>query len=565
MLKNRLYQLFTAALILTIAFISANAQTPKDGNVPANLPLPVAIQAPAQDEPWLVTIIHEVDLLEIQAVLLKRGIQMRIDTQTSNFKPINVTTGIVIDHEGHILTRLININPEAGEKGVGKINILLPSGEQKEAHFVGIDGPSGFCLLAVDNLNIAPAPLATTASLESGGAVTLLNVEFERRSRLEVVKNLSRKLLSQIGKIAQFPNQALFSVSMANGYAHNSVSYGVVMNNNREILGIPDNIQNNSLQVFTAPEAYRAARRVIARKGNVPRGWLGISCKDISELPPSEFAKLGLPPQAKGVYIGYVVPNSPAESSGLRKGDVVISLNYQPLNSNSQFLSAISLQPAGENIEVDYWRNGLLNKLSLVLGERGYSSVYMPDDVEERAHQAFAKDELQSIDEYLQNCRNAYQELISKQANNNDIQANKQLQALINQMSELESKKDRLAKQLNLSNQMFQNFDQLWLGIKSAELPALSSEPNSPTPKPLLHGVRVIEILPKSLAQQAGLQVGDIIYKLDGYLINSKDDVGQALLNLKRSRASSFQTFIKRNNEDLTIRVSLPAGPNNRK
>ncbi|MBL8196749.1 MAG: hypothetical protein JNM06_23350, partial [Blastocatellia bacterium] len=59
-----------------------------------------------KDQPWLVTIVHEINLSEIRSSLLKRGIKTKLPSEKlTKFQPTNVTTGIVVDQKGHILTK----------------------------------------------------------------------------------------------------------------------------------------------------------------------------------------------------------------------------------------------------------------------------------------------------------------------------------------------------------------------------------------------------------------------------------------------------------------------------
>src|ERR1051326_1215677 len=151
----RTISLLPAVLIALLA-VMANGQSASKVAAGASSPPPVTI------EPWLVTVVHQINIQDLQSSLAQRGIKVK-PLGLNNLQPININTGIVIDRAGHILTRLVNINPESGISGVGSITVLLPSGEQRPAKFIGMDGPSGFCLISVENLNVEPANLASQA------------------------------------------------------------------------------------------------------------------------------------------------------------------------------------------------------------------------------------------------------------------------------------------------------------------------------------------------------------------------------------------------------------------
>jgi len=57
----------------------------------------------------------------------------------------------------------------------------------------------------------------------------------------------------------------------------------------------------------------------------------------VQNLTPSLRARLGLPRGVKGVVINDLDPDSPAAQAGLQPGDVIESINRQPVNSVDDF------------------------------------------------------------------------------------------------------------------------------------------------------------------------------------------------------------------------------------
>jgi serine protease Do len=58
---------------------------------------------------------------------------------------------------------------------------------------------------------------------------------------------------------------------------------------------------------------------------------------EVQNLRPSIREQLGLPPNVRGVVISNLDPNSPAARAGLQPGDVIQSINRQPVESASDF------------------------------------------------------------------------------------------------------------------------------------------------------------------------------------------------------------------------------------
>lgn len=66
---------------------------------------------------------------------------------------------------------------------------------------------------------------------------------------------------------------------------------------------------------------------------------------------------LGIHPQRPSTRLGKVLPNSPAHQAGLRKGDVVKSVNGKPVNSWGEWVQAVAEHP-GQTLVVDIERQG---------------------------------------------------------------------------------------------------------------------------------------------------------------------------------------------------------------
>ena len=67
----------------------------------------------------------------------------------------------------------------------------------------------------------------------------------------------------------------------------------------------------------------------------------------VQDLTPSIRSQLGLPTDVRGVVISDLDPDSPAAQAGLQPGDVIQSINRQPVNSVADF-NRLAAQATGE-------------------------------------------------------------------------------------------------------------------------------------------------------------------------------------------------------------------------
>jgi S1-C subfamily serine protease len=93
------------------------------------------------------------------------------------------------------------------------------------------------------------------------------------------------------------------------------------------------------------------AKRVleqIIETGTVTRGWFGVDVADITPSSPSPSGLKG----TRGAIVGAIERGSPAEKSGIKLGDVIVSVNGKPVANTSATLAAIAGDAPGKSVPV---------------------------------------------------------------------------------------------------------------------------------------------------------------------------------------------------------------------
>jgi serine protease Do len=81
-------------------------------------------------------------------------------------------------------------------------------------------------------------------------------------------------------------------------------------------------------------------------------GWLGVRIRDLTEQEMEEIArKVGLR-EGYGVLIAQVMKETPAESSGLREGDLVVAIDGRPIVETRSLQRLVGATPAGRELGV---------------------------------------------------------------------------------------------------------------------------------------------------------------------------------------------------------------------
>src|SRR6202008_4563027 len=90
--------------------------------------------------------------------------------------------------------------------------------------------------------------------------------------------------------------------------------------------------------------------------GRVRRAWLGIAGAH-GPVAPAVATKLGT---ANGLQIASVVPGSPAAEAGLRRGDVVLSVDGHDVVTATAIQKLMVEDAIARRIEMTVWRSGAL-------------------------------------------------------------------------------------------------------------------------------------------------------------------------------------------------------------
>ena len=101
----------------------------------------------------------------------------------------------------------------------------------------------------------------------------------------------------------------------------------------------------------------------ILKDGRVVRGWLGIS------LLPSQPDDILLT-EPKGVVVADVLRDGPAATAGLKKGDVIMSVNGEAITTPAHLINYVALQAPTSTVSVVVQRGEENLTLSVVIGER---------------------------------------------------------------------------------------------------------------------------------------------------------------------------------------------------
>ena len=165
-----------------------------------------------------------------------------------------------------------------------------------------------------------------------------------------IVSALGRSLPTRAGRVVDEVIQTDATLNPGNSGGALADSAGRVVGVNTAVAGIG---------VGLAVPINATTRQIISAlmtQGRVRRAWLGIAGAQ-APLPPPLAAKLG---RRTGLQVAEVISGSPAASSGLRVGDVVVAVDGQPAATTTAVQQAMVEDSIGRRLEITVWRNGAL-------------------------------------------------------------------------------------------------------------------------------------------------------------------------------------------------------------
>lgn len=318
--------------------------------------------------PWAVSVVHTIDVQKMVA-LMREQQSVRVGVAGSAPRYMyHVTTGLVVDDQGHIVTRLSNLNLADKDQ---KLSVSTSQGITLEAKLIGVDLATGFAVLDVPYFKSTMPKLVTVSGLPNGSPVKILSTDVVPTTTSERIY-LSPSITVSEGHVA-----ADSIYSRARG-AFTLLSESLLARCDSSVVVTPDNQVVGMAQYAGFGRAYlypvdfirdTIARRVIEKNDNVPAGWLGVTGDSIAQLSDPDFASLGLQRKV-GVIVRQVTSESAAAQAGIIANDVIIGLDDFDISGAADLKATLSTLPAGRAIRLHTIRNHQPLEIKAVLGPR---------------------------------------------------------------------------------------------------------------------------------------------------------------------------------------------------
>jgi serine protease Do len=279
--------------------------------------------------------------------------------QPRSLKEQSLGSGVVVTEDGYILTNNHVVD------GADDVKVALANGGQKKypAKVVGRDPKTDLAVLKIDAKGLSYATLGNSDKLEVGDVVLAIGNPFG------IGQTVTMGIISATGRggmgIEDYEDFIQTDAAINPGN-----SGGALVDAEGRVIGINTAILSRSggnMGVgFAVP--INLARNVMDQlmtTGKVVRGFLGVG---IQPLSPELAGKLNVPEEG-GALVRSVSEKGAAAAAGIRVGDVITSVNGQPVKDARSLQLTIGNMAPGAKVDVKLLRDGKQKDFKVTLKE----------------------------------------------------------------------------------------------------------------------------------------------------------------------------------------------------
>jgi len=341
---------------------TAESQT-VDARQPRQERAPIPASVGASRRTPIVTVAHDVGPavvnIQTESTIRRREVDPFFDPfgvfggRDRSYTSQSLGSGFVWSSEGIIVT-----NNHVVE-GASRITVNFSDGTQVPAKLIGVDPDSDVAVLRVDAKNLLAAPIGTSSDLLIGETVIAVGNPFGLSGTVTtgVVSALGRSVPSkEAGRTFTDFIQTDASINPGN-------SGGPLLNIEGRVIGINTMIYANAQGIGFAIPVDRAKKVIqdILRYGQVHSAWIGAVTATIT---PEEARRTGLR-ASRGALVARVIPGSPAQTAGLKAGDIITAVAGRPVDSREAFSTYTATVPSGQPLPLTVSRDGATQSISV--------------------------------------------------------------------------------------------------------------------------------------------------------------------------------------------------------
>ncbi len=287
-------------------------------------------------------------------------------------------SGVIISADGYIVTNNHVI------EGATKLRVKLNDGRTFDAKTIGRDPATDIALIKIEATDLPTLPFGSSDALRLGEWVLAIGSPFDLQSTITAgIVSAKARQLDVIPE--NFRIEAFIQTDAA---VNPGNSGGALVNTRGELVGINTVIKSSTGSYigysFAVPESI--VRKIVVdlrEYGVVQRAMLGISYSYVDQDFIDRAGKDTGISELGGAYVASVSENGAASEAGIRKGDVIISIDDEPINSPTALSELINKHRPNDKVKLSVKRGDSVKHFEAVLRNKaGKAELLSKDDVD---------------------------------------------------------------------------------------------------------------------------------------------------------------------------------------
>jgi serine protease Do len=265
-------------------------------------------------------------------------------------------SGVVMTQDGYILTNNHVVD------GATNVTVTLADKREFKAKVIGTDPKSDIAVLKIDATNLSPITIADSSKVQVGDYALAVGDPFG------VGQTVTMGIVSATGR-SHLGIEDYEDFIQTDAPINPGNSGGALVNDRGELIGINTAIiahgsdGNQGIGFAIPANMARNVMEQIVEHGKVIRAYLGIVPQDVTPDIAKEFGEK----EARGALVADVSAGSPAQKSGLERGDIILDVNGKPVADSNALRMTISMMAPDSDTKLKVLRNGSEREIAVKL------------------------------------------------------------------------------------------------------------------------------------------------------------------------------------------------------